>query len=165
MTAFKITDIRAGRRNADGSASVIIHGLNQNVQVSTAATDPARVGLMLTVFAMGRDCYFDDAHVFQTTLEPWTTNPSPIGQGRVDSWEFRIPEMSGQMPELFLRLVSDAQKTQSSGSTASGWAHIQINEGQIPLLLALLNSRYCYYQPTGLRNTDFVADLGWAGLP
>jgi hypothetical protein len=165
MTAFKITDVRAGRKNADGTATAVIHGLNQNVTVSSAAADPARTGLMLTIFAMGRDCYWDDAHVFQTTLEPWTTNPSPIAQGRVDSWEFRIPETSGQMPELFLRLISDAQKQQSSGSTASGWAHLQVTEKEIPLLLALLNSRYCYYSPTGLRNTEFVNDIGWAGLP
>ena len=162
---FKITDIRLGRRAVDGSASAIIHGLNQNVTVTTAAADPARVGLMLTVFAMGRDCYWDDAHTFQTTLEPWNTNPSPFSKGRVDSWEFRIPDASGQHPQLFLRLISDGQTQQTSGSTASGWAIIDVMQAQIPILFALLNSRYCYYSPIGLRNTDFVNDIGWQGLP
>lgn len=167
MAVFKITDIRAGRRTADGSANAVIHGLNQNVTVSTAAADPARVGLMIAVFALGRDCYWDDqAHVFQTSVEPFPpTVPSPFNNGRVESWEIRIPETSGDLPELFLRLISDAQTQKSGGGVASGWAYLQVRQGQVPLLLGLLASKYRYYSPTGLRNTDFVGDIGWGGLP
>lgn len=165
MAFLKIIDIRAGRR-ADGSANAIIHVLNQNIPVTTAAADPARVGLMIAVFASGRDCYWDDqAHVFQTSAEAFVTTPSPLPKGRVESWEIRIVDAGGQQPELFLRLISDAQTQKSSGGVASGWAYLQAPEREIPLILGLLRGKYCYYSQTGLRNTEFVADIGWAGLP
>jgi hypothetical protein len=158
--AFKINDVRLGRK-ADGTVTAFLHGLGQGAPVGTATVDPARAGLMLEVFAMGRDCYLDDAHVFQTTLAPWNTGPSPITNGRVDSWEIRIADAGGVQPQLYLSLVSDAQVQKSSGSTAIGWAVIQAKEADMPLLLGLLRSRYCYYSPTGLRNTQILTDIGW----
>lgn len=160
MAAFKVIDVRVGRKT-DGTVTAYLHGVGQSSPVGTATTDPARAGLMLAVFAMGRDCYFDDAHVFQTTLAPWNTTPSPIPKGRVDSWDIRVPETSGVQPELFLNLVSDDQVQKTSGSAAIGWAHIQVMETYIPLLLGLLRSRFCYYSPNGLRNTEILSDIGW----
>ena len=165
--SFKINDVRMGRKT-DGTVTAYLHGLNQGSPVATATADPARAGLMLAVFATGRDCYLDDAHVFQTTLAPWPTGPSPFPNGRVDSWEIRIADTSGVQPQILLGLISDQETRQTSGSDATGWAVIQVTEANIPLLLGLLQSRYCYFSstdpkglPTGLRNTQILTDIGW----
>ncbi len=158
--AFKINDVRVGRKT-DGTVTAYLHGLGQGSLFTSATSDPPRAGLMLAVFALGRDCYWDEVQGFQTTLVPWNTTPSPIPQGRVDHWEIQVPGTPGHQPQVYLSLISDAQVQKSSGSTAIGWATIQVPENLMPILLGLLTSRYCYYSANGLRNTQVLTDIGW----
>ncbi len=159
MAAFKVLDVRVGRKT-DGTVTAYIKWLGQGTLVA-AGTEPNRAAIMLSVFDTGRDCYWDDAtRVFQTTLGTWNAGPSPISQGRVDSWDVRIPEAVTQPLDLYLSLVSDAQVQQSSGSTAVGWARLSLDPNA-QLVLGLLRSRYCYYSQNGLRNTQILQDINW----
>lgn len=159
MVAFKVMDVRVGRA-ADGTVRAFIDGLGIGSSLNHPV-DPIRAGLMLTVFAAGRDCYWDDAsRVFSTTPVPWhAPEHSPINRGRVASWEVRIPETAGQKPELFLTLLSADEKRPTSGNPAVGWARIEATQKEIPLLLAMVRSRYCYYDAGELRNTEIREDI------
>lgn len=157
MVAFKITDVRV-RRNADATVNVYIDGLGTGVRLQPQV-DQLRSGLMLAVFALGRDCYWDDSRVFSTTLAPWVPSPSPLNEGRVASWDVRIPETAGQ-PEFFLSLLSRDETRPTSGNPAPGWAILQVPQRDAPTILALLRSKYCYYAAGSLRNTEIVTDFG-----
>jgi hypothetical protein len=163
MAFFKVTDVRVGRR-ADSTVTAFIDGLGQGSALSIPV-DPLRAGPMLAVFILGRDCYWDDTHVFSTMVGDWDQGPSTIDKGRVASWDVRIPETAGVKPVFFLTLLSDSEVRPTSGNAATGWAQIEVMQKDVPLILALLRSRYCYYSSAGLRNTDIREDIGWTGLP
>jgi len=149
-------DVRLNRRT-DGTVTCYIDGLGTGTPLSPPI-DPLRAALMLAVFATGRDCYWD-AGVFETTLAEWNGEVSRINEGRVSAWEVRIPETAGHKPEIFLYLVARTDTRPTSGNPATGWVRIEAPQRDIPLFLALLASRYCYYSPGGLRNTDITEDV------
>jgi len=155
--AFKIMDVRLNRRT-DGTVTCTIDGLGVGTPLSSPV-DPIRAALMLAVFATGRDCYWDDAKVFTTMPAEWNADGSPINEGRVSAWEVRIPEAAGHRPEVLLYLVARTDTRQTSGNPATGWVLIEAPQRDIPVFFALLASRYCYYSPSGLRNTDITEDV------
>jgi hypothetical protein len=163
MGYFKVTDVRVGRR-ADNTVSAYIDGLGTGYKIP-GVPEPPRVGTMLAVFALRRDCYFDDTtHMFSTTTLEFPTGPSPIDHGRVASWDVRIPEAAGSPPEFFVTLLDDAELHGTSGNAATGWARFPAGMNHFGLALSLLTSRYCYYSTQGLRNTDIKESIGWVGF-
>ena len=159
MVAFKIMDVRVARA-ADGTVRAFIDGLGVGSPI-VGPVDPLRVGLMLSVFASGRDCYWDDGpRVFTTTLTGFSSpDVSPITRGRVASWDVRIPETAGQKPELFVTLLSADERRQTSGNPAIGWTRIEATQKEFPLLLGMVQSRYCFYDAGELRNTEITEDI------
>lgn len=161
MVAFKVMDVRVGRA-ADGTVRAFIDGLGVGTTLNNLTDLPVRAGLMLTIFESGRDCYWDDAtRTFTTTMVPW--NPpesSPINRGRVASWEARIPETANHRPEVYLTLLTADETRPTSGNPAVGWARIEATQREIPLILAMVRSRYCYYDAGELRNTEIREDIG-----
>ncbi len=160
MVAFKVMDVRVGRA-ADGTVRAFIDGLGVGAVLNNPTDLPVRAGLMLTVFAAGRDCYWDDAtRVFSTTPIPWQApEHSRINKGRVASWEVRIPETANHKPEVFLTLLSADENRPTSGNPAVGWARIEAMQREIALILAMVRSRYCYYDAGELRNTEIREDI------
>lgn len=157
---FKITDLRVGRKSADGSISVYIAGLGPSTRLAQP-TDTFRASLMLNVFNLRRtDCYFDEAETMMTTTVPFNDPAtSPVHTGRVTGWDIRIPA-SGQ-PQLYLHLHQPTAQS-TSGDAANGWAIVTAPERDIAVALALASSKYCFLSSVGLRNTDFFQDLpGW----
>lgn len=156
---FKITDVRVGRKTADANVSVFIDGLGVST-ILQFPTDTFRASLMLTVFNMGRDCYWDASDTLVTSMIPFNDPAtSPIKTGKVTHWEIRIP--SAGQPQLYLHLLQPTTQ-RTSGDAATGWAMIQAPERDIAVALALASSRYCFLSSIGLRNNDFFQDLpGW----
>jgi hypothetical protein len=164
MAYFKVTDVRVGRRT-DGSVIARIDALGTGYTLP-GVPEPPRVAAMLAVFALRRDCYFDEtAHMFSTTTLEFPAGPSLItDHGRVASWDVRIPDAAGSPPEFFVTLLADAEVRGTSGNAANGWARFPAGMNHFALALALLTSRYCYYSNQGLRNTDIKEDIGWVGF-
>ena len=158
--AFKITDVRVGRRT-DGTVSAFIDGLGVGVPLAPPV-DPVRIGLMLAVFNLHRDCYWSDDNVFETSATPWIQAASPLKKGKVTGWEIRVPAAAGNQPQVFLHLIDPATARPTSGDAAVGWATIQATEKEMSLIVDLLSSKYCFFSPNGLRNTGIIEDLqGW----
>ena len=64
--AFKVTDVRVLRKTS-GEVSAYIDGLGTGSTLSKPV-DPLRASLMLSVFVLRRDCYWDETGLNTTTV-------------------------------------------------------------------------------------------------
>jgi len=156
MTQFKITDVRVKYAVTSTGTTVYIDGLGVGENLNTSA-NPTRAALMLAVFNSGRDCYWDsDAQALVTSPIPYSVvgAESPLANGRVTSWDVRIP-ITGDIEYLASLLGADEHR-QTSGNAAAGWMTVKTNEQHACVVFTILSSRYCTYQNGLLRNTDIV---------
>lgn len=172
LTGFRINDFRVrhdnGLSEAGGpSAFVLVDGLNIGAEMFNNLT-PLRAGLMLSVFNTGRDCYWLGTGIPSglTTIPvawPGDTSQSIIDCGVITEWHVHIPT-TGDVTFYFELAGGEAPKP-TSGSAAAGWAKISPPEDRAATVLALLGSRFRYYNKGDILNTFYTDGLWQAGGP
>ncbi|HEX2833824.1 MAG TPA: hypothetical protein VHW00_12500 [Thermoanaerobaculia bacterium] len=157
MAIFRITDVRA-RMNA-GVLRINLKG--PGVSQPLPATYPlARGAALLQIFTSGRDCYFDtNGSIVSTNPVTIGNPPGSAGSGVVVVWDMRMPPNDADPIDFFFGLANPGDVNKTSGVAAAAFVRVQYTQPEVKGVLAMLSSRYVFYENGALRNTDFTEGI------